>query len=367
MNLFARFSRPFSRLSLAGVVVTGMLLLLIMQLSWWLIFFEIRNEEYQSALRENDSLREALANEGRPADLPGGVDPRAGLVRAEDGRFVTDPASIAERERRHARRQFMLISETLFLIAVLVYGHYRIIRALRREWRLVRDRNNLVQSVTHELKTPLAAALLHLQTLVKHELDEERRREILEDGIADLKGLEEQLNNLLTGSALLRGREIRPGAGRRTADAARELRTTVARLAPLARGRSVQVTVEAPEQLPVRLEADLLDRVFGNLLKNAIEHSPEGGRVLVRLERQPVRRRFCVMTVSDEGPGVAAGERENIFQPLYRVEGAGQGGSGMGLYIVREILNAAGGSVRVVAGRPAEPGGLTVEARLPRA
>ncbi len=349
-----------ARLSLAGFVVTGMVGLIFFQLVWWLVFFEIRSKEIQSILSENDTLRQALANAGQAVRLPEGTDPAATLI-LRNGRFEPNPAVAEERARAHRRQRFMLISETVFLISVLIYGHYRIIRALRREWALVRDRNNLIQSVTHELKTPLAGALLSLQTLRKRETDPDSRNQILDEGIADLKRLENRINNLLTGSALLRGRGVNE-AGRAQANAAALVRACLAEIAPQARVGRVEVILNAPDEFPVRIEPALLEKVVGNLILNAVQHSPPGGVVRVELGRDLISRKFGLLRVRDDGPGIPSGEREKVFQPLYRLESGQARGSGMGLYIVREILTAAGGTVQFVD--VTGPGSL-VEARMP--
>jgi signal transduction histidine kinase len=354
------------RLGLAGIVMTGMLGLLLLQLTWWLIFFEIRHDEYNAVRKENDFLREAIANEEIPRYLPDGREITEGLER-RDGAFVASADRLEARREAHRRRRFMLISETIFLMCVLIYGHYRVIRALLREWRLVKDRNNLIQSVTHELKTPLAAASLHLQTLRKRNLPEEQRAQLLDESIADLRRLEERINNLLTGSALLRGQPTTSEKARDTnADAVTLLENYRSENAAYLRERSVELIVTAPEQMPVRLDAALLEKVISNLIQNAVQHSPAGERVRVELEQDPGSRRLCILRVRDAGPGIPAEERERVFQPLVRLEHASTDyrGSGMGLYIVREILNAAGGSIRL---DEAPGGGLVAEARLPRA
>ena len=355
------------RLGLAGVVMTGMLGLLLLQLTWWLIFFEIRHDEYNAVRQENDFLREAIANEQFPRYLPDGREVTDGLER-RDGAFVAAADRLEARREAHRRRRFMLISETIFLMCVLVYGHYRVIRALLREWRLVQDRNNLIQSVTHELKTPLAAASLHLQTLRKRNLPEEQRAQLLDESIADLRRLEERINNLLTGSALLRGRPAtRENPRGTTADAVALLEHYHSENAAYLRERSVTLEMTVPEQMAVRLDGALLEKVISNLIQNAVQHSPAGEVVRVELERDPGSRALCILRVRDAGPGIPPEERERVFQPLVRLEqpAADYRGSGMGLYIVREILNAAGGSIRLSDASGGR--GLVAEVRLPRA
>jgi signal transduction histidine kinase len=197
--------------------------------------------------------------------------------------------------------------------------------------------------------------------LRKRETDPDTRNQILDEGITDLKRLEHRINNLLTGSALLRGREM-SGARTTFSNAAAVARACAAEIAPQARAGGVEVIVDAPDEFSVRMESPLLEKVIGNLILNAVQHSPSGGVVRVSLDFDSNSRKVGLLRIRDDGPGIPVAEREKVFQPLYRLELGTSRGTGMGLYIVREILTAANGSVRFV---DMTGPGLLVEARIP--
>src|SRR5205085_6256343 len=115
-------------------------------------------------------------------------------------------------------------------------------------------------------------------------------------------------------------------------------------------GLSVEVVVP-PEAPRVLGDRDKTKHVLTNLLDNAIKYSPSGGRIEVAVAPG---REFLRVTVSDEGLGIPPGEQARIFEKFYRLDAAmsrGVGGSGLGLYISREIVEQMGGTLSVRSSR----------------
>jgi signal transduction histidine kinase len=123
---------------------------------------------------------------------------------------------------------------------------------------------------------------------------------------------------------------------------------TLAVLAPELERKRLDVTTNFPADLPpVLADADRLTEILLNLLDNAITHTPAGGRISVKaaLDGQYVR-----VTISDSGPGIAEEERERVFERFYRADpsrATATGGNGLGLAIVRALVEAHGGTVAV--------------------
>ena len=100
-----------------------------------------------------------------------------------------------------------------------------------------------------------------------------------------------------------------------------------------------------PDRLPGRANPDDLAQVLGNLLSNAARYTPAGGTVAVRAERRPGD---LLVSVSNSGEGIPAGDLERVFERFYRVEKSrdrARGGAGIGLAIVKQLVEAAGGEV----------------------
>ncbi len=111
-----------------------------------------------------------------------------------------------------------------------------------------------------------------------------------------------------------------------------------------------------------RGNAEMLHRAVENVVRNAVRHTPPGGRIHIAGKHDAVRREMKI-TIADEGPGVPATELESIFDPFFRGTSArGTSGHGLGLAIARKVVEAHGGSIRAF-NRAA--GGLSVEIRLP--
>jgi two-component system sensor histidine kinase CpxA len=129
----------------------------------------------------------------------------------------------------------------------------------------------------------------------------------------------------------------------------------------LEKSASFPMEVNVPEDLNVRGNFDLLHRAVANLLRNALRYAGDAGPISIKAEREGD---FVAITVSDHGPGVAAGEIEKLFDPFYRIDSSRAsetGGAGLGLVIVKSCVEACGGSV---GASNRIPHGLEVRIRL---
>jgi len=207
-----------------------------------------------------------------------------------------------------------------------------------------------IGDAAHELRSPIAS--LRLQLEVAHRLGNAGGvRELTEDALIDVNRLSNLIDDLLT---LARSDER--GLVRTRVPV--RLDELIRAVAAGYRDARVEVRTDVPEPMTVAGDRDGLHRVLVNLLDNAVRYARSEVTVSVRVHRDGVLLRVC-----DDGPGVPANKRERVFDRFYRLDTArsrDQGGTGLGLPIVREIVTAHGG--RVVL-RDNEPG-LMVEVRL---
>jgi two-component system sensor histidine kinase TctE len=158
-----------------------------------------------------------------------------------------------------------------------------------------------------------------------------------------------------------------PGAGREHAaerlDLARLARDTTTEWVPRALARNIDLGYDGEDGVQ-RVAGDplLIREMLGNLIDNAIRYSPEGGQVTVRVAGGP---REVVLSVEDNGPGIAEPERSRVFERFYRVLGSGAEGAGLGLAIVREIALSHGAEVTLADGAGGR--GIAVRVAFPRA
>jgi signal transduction histidine kinase len=233
-------------------------------------------------------------------------------------------------------------------------------RDLTEERRVERLKTEFVSTISHELRTPLAAIYGAALTLRREEPALEAQRDGLLDVIAgESERLARIVNDILWASRLESGtlhvavESCHPLALiRSVVDAAR------AHLSP-----NVTLTLEADEVLPlIAADPDKVRQVLTNLLDNAVKYSPDGGHVRVGVRRAEHVVEFAVR---DEGLGIPFAEQEHIFEKFYRLDPEltrGVGGTGLGLYITRELVRRMDGRVAVES----EPGrGSTFTVELP--
>jgi signal transduction histidine kinase len=229
---------------------------------------------------------------------------------------------------------------------------------LRREGELARLRADFVSSVSHELRTPLAQIKLYLETLRLGRAKTEAERDWSLGHIdRETTRLHYLVENVLRFSRFGRADATTPSP----AYLADEVERVVDEFRPLAASRRVQIvtSIEARPTLAMRPEA--LRHILLNLLDNAVKYGPNEQIVRVTLSQ---RDGEVVLSVADEGPGVPAREREEIWSPFTRgVAARAKGGSGIGLTIVHEVVGQHGGRCWV---EPALPtGGARFVVTLP--
>ncbi len=214
-------------------------------------------------------------------------------------------------------------------------------------------RSEFVAIAAHEFRTPLAAVIGVLGTLKVHGplLDPETRDELLDGAAAQAERLARLVEDLLTISRIEDG-ELHLVMERTDA------RTLISE-ATRASGTAGRVHVELGRVEPLVCDADAVIRVLTNLLDNARKYSPESAAIVLSVSRDAEGVRFGVR---DAGAGVAAADRDAVFERFRRVDGSGKPGAGLGLYISRGLVAAHRGTMGV---RDAREGGAEFWFRLP--
>jgi PAS domain S-box-containing protein len=289
--------------------------------------------QWITGLHEDDVL-------GRPAAtvIPGwdAMQPRIPVASAgEAARAESIPLQLDERE--------------LWLsVSAVGYedGTVYAFRDLTEERALESMRQDLVATVSHELRTPLAAIYGAALTLRRNdvELEAELHDKLLEVIAEESDRLADIVNDLLLASQLDSGR-LRANIERCDPREIVELEILAARIHLPAQ---VELQLDAPEDVPaVAADSGQLRQVISNLLENAIKYSPNGGTINVALEPNDRHVRFAI---SDTGLGIPAGEQRRIFEKFYRLDpdmSRGIGGTGLGLYICRELVRRVDGRIWV--------------------
>jgi signal transduction histidine kinase len=212
---------------------------------------------------------------------------------------------------------------------------------LRRESELARLRSDFIASVSHELRTPLAQVRMFAETLLLGRVrsDEERLRS-LQIVDQEARRLTHLVENILQFSRAEREAiTLAPVA----VDLAAQVREAVEAFAPVARSRHVIVQTALENGVVCTVDPGALRQILLNLLDNAVKYGPIGQTVTISLRRVGAVAR---VTIDDQGPGIAADDRDRIWEPYQRLESAVAGavaGSGIGLAVVAQLVALHGG------------------------
>ncbi|NOY43473.1 MAG: HAMP domain-containing histidine kinase [Planctomycetes bacterium] len=248
--------------------------------------------------------------------------------------------------RNSSERVALFAWTALAVIGATLFLTWLVVRSWWQQMRVARLKNDLVATVSHELKTPLSSIRLLVDTLLDEDEDAPgRTREYLELISHENARLTRLIDNFLTFSRMERGKrhlELQP----------LDAREVIAQAVDAMQERfdaadNAELVVEANEPAPVRGDIDLLVTSVVNLLDNAWKYTSEDKRVVLSCKRQDGR---VLISVQDNGIGLPATATEKVFGRFYQVDqrlSRTQGGCGLGLSIVKYLVEAHGGEVAV--------------------
>jgi PAS domain S-box-containing protein len=221
---------------------------------------------------------------------------------------------------------------------------YRQERDLRQQLETeMKRRVEFTRALAHELKTPLTPMLISSQVLAS-ELKEEPLLSLARNisrGASNLNGRIDELLDLAKGEIGMLQLKIEP------LDALQLLREVVEYVSPVALSRGQSLIMELPDSLPlVGADQVRLRQIVLNLLNNALNYTPEGGRITLRAGQKDAN---LVVEVEDNGPGIAEEEQQHMFEPYHRMEVAGErlSGLGLGLALCKMLVDLHGGQIWV--------------------
>jgi signal transduction histidine kinase/ligand-binding sensor domain-containing protein len=251
------------------------------------------------------------------------------------GGYLVRTRQVRSRERRLAR----LVDERT----------RKLKETMERLEDLTRRQSSFVSGISHELKTPLTLIRLYAETLLEHVGSTMERREMFcRIIVREVERLTRLVDRVLDFSRIEQGvkkYDLELGDLRET------VRETVRDYEEYLHTEGLGIRLDMADDVPcLRLNADAVSMAIINLLENAAKYSGESNHIEVRVQR---RRSAVTVEVEDRGVGISRDEQERIFDRFYRVgNDERSGGYGVGLFVVREVMSAHGGSVEVES----EPG-----------
>ena len=267
------------------------------------------------------------------------------------------PAYIQSTDKKH-RQQVMVVTEGSVFFCLLLLGIFMVLRSHLRLMAVSKQQRNFLLSITHELKSPLASMRLVLDTLVKHNLKVEQTKALASNGVHEAERLQNLIEKMLLAvkvenAALPLDREMMS-------------LTAVVEEAVDTMERKFSdhrfVMKEQEEPLAIRADLAAVESIVTNLLENAVKYSPKGSTITTSLKSDG---RFAVLSVADEGMGIPDAEKQHIFQRFYRIGNEDTRltkGTGLGLYIVQQLVRLHQGAIQV---RDNMPCGTVFTVQLP--
>jgi signal transduction histidine kinase len=292
-------------LKLINYIYWFLLLYLLAALAWW----------YIELMQQNEILYNYQQSQ----------------IALTSNKQTNSQLSIIQDARDRNAKQYL--GEGLTFMIITLIGAMFIYGVVRRQISLQLQQQNFMMAVTHELKTPIAATKLSLETLKRHKLDEARQNEILTGAINETERLNALCNNILLSSQLESGGYT---LTKYEFDFSAMVGSAVSEFKKRYPSREINMTIA--EKIIFHGEEFLIRLVLNNLLENAVKYTPASMPLTVEL----IKQTNCVeLLVKDLGPGIPDTEKERIFEKFYRIGNEltrTSKGTGLGLYLSNKII-----------------------------
>jgi|TARA_B110000261_G_C13061413_1_gene348355 signal transduction histidine kinase len=246
------------------------------------------------------------------------------------------------------RKTSMIIGEGAVFLLILIVGFFLTYRSLRKEVQVSAQQKNFLLAITHELKTPIASIKLYIQTLIKRELEGEKQQDILMRCVKDADRLNGLVENILLAT------KIDDDSFPLTKENLNlsEMMESISLELLENSGRNVSLEFFIQPDVIFNGDKDAFTSIITNLVSNAFKYSPDESTICVTLVKKDSE---VALSVSDEGVGVSRDETYKIFEKFFRSgneETRKQKGTGLGLYIVKKMVNQHQGIIEVKRNKP---------------
>lgn len=241
------------------------------------------------------------------------------------------------------KRIGMIIGEGSVFLILLLFGLWKIKRSIKKEIQIARQQNNFMLSITHELKTPLAATKLYLQTVQKHKLSEEKQNELIQKALDESSRLENLVEQILTASRL----EQQALPRLMTSISLKDFLTNLISI----QEKRFNIQIKLNDFEDIQLETDTL--IFSNILNNLVENGYKYGNTEQGLAIHVSKEndQYVSIQIRDFGKGIPFEQQDLLFKKFNRLENEETRttkGTGLGLFIARECAKTLGGSLRLI-------------------
>lgn len=351
--------------------------------SWWALFLyrTIKQERvmrYESMRISASALAYALVHTGGSAPLLGPVatDERLAIAtRAQAGPhtlaglaplwpdlcIVARPEYLQQLKEDYEAKKAMVLGESGFMLIAVVISAFMLHRVTWLERRSYREMRQFWSRVTHELKTPITGIKAFLQTLQSREFSRAELMPLLGLALREVERQEMLAENLLVGQRLERGG---PGLTTRVFAPGPFLREFLEGHRIFLPDSNIGYSAECPDSLQVRADPDAVRVILENLADNALKYGGADPQIRWALRSTGGK---VEISVTDSGMGFTPGQGEEMFEAYQRLSEhhtSGRHGTGMGLYISRQLARRMGGNLTASSTGPGQGATFTLTLRV---
>ncbi|PKR79876.1 two-component sensor histidine kinase [Brumimicrobium salinarum] len=262
------------------------------------------------------------------------------------GYHLIELSSAVNSANYQKNRIIMIIGEGLVFFVLLLLGLWKIRNSIQKEMRLSRRQNNFLLSVTHELKTPLTSNKLYLQTLLKRKaLKRPEQETLIQQAITENKRLEGMIENILTATRI---ENHRLQLNFETYNLSEQITQIVSKWST----NRIDVNLNLEKNISAKVDLFIIETVLHNLLENAFKYAGDHPKIEVYLKKD---KNIITWGVKDQGKGIPEKFKKDIFGKFIRLgneETRVQKGTGLGLYIVKNLIVFHGDQITYLQNQP---------------
>ena len=243
--------------------------------------------------------------------------------------------------KQYYRNKYMILGEGMVFGISLIIGMWFIQKAYNKEIQNTQNQKNFLLSITHELKSPIAAINLTTETLMKRKILEEKKNELYESILTESNRLEKLINNLLMATKIETGYAYNFETC--------HLNTIISNCVARINNNYPETSITFKEDVNPLIMADYesIVSIFTNLFENSIKYSDQ--EPVISISTQEMAKDWCIK-VTDNSIGISDKEKALVFDKFYRTgneETRKTKGTGLGLYIVNKIVRAHRGTIQI--------------------
>lgn len=262
------------------------------------------------------------------------------LIKKEFSTATYHEKSMVEQHQQikgeYERQRTMIYGEAIVFGLMMIAGIWLIFHTFKKEYALSQQQNNFLLSITHELKTPLASIGLTLDTFKNRKLTDQQTQTLTSNALEETKRLENIVDNLLVTSRL----QTKPILNKERFNLSKMVAELSAKLKSIYADQEIKNEIEEGVEISADYEAFKI--VMKNLMENALKYSPKKGSISIRSFED---KEGLAISCEDYGSGISDHEKKRVTEKFYRVgseETRKTKGTGLGLYLADQIVNAHG-------------------------